>query len=230
MILDEHKQGSCLYSTLYGFRSSIIRNFSEDPFNIISLPFIATNDHKQELRSILLSSEQADIDIYPYVYAKITQVEIIKEQNTIKNLAREGYIGRGSGNITDRSVKRGFLFPAALTCEFHYIDTDIERSLMFIEQFLLAISVSNLSFTIIYDSAFEWVGNVSADSIVSIDEAVMDDPSSPAEIDVNLQLRIDTKLGFAKAAYKVNERAPDVDIQAVRSEVLAQMQNNPRLS
>lgn len=216
MLLDEERQGSCLYSTLYGFRSSVVRCFGKDPFNIRNMPFIATDDAKRAFRDSIINSKQPDTAAHPYVYSKISTVDIIRDQNPVKELSRLGYFGRGPGSITERSIKRGYLFPASIALEFHYIDSDLERTLHFIEQFLLISCTGGFSFTVLYDDSFEWVGNVEVESSVSITEAILEDSAMPGEMDIYMTVNIATKLGFAKSTYRVNERAPSVEIFTAR--------------
>lgn len=209
---------TCLLSTLYGLRSSIIRNFGSEPYNLKIVPIVMADNFKEPLQKMLNQTNKTSTVAHPYLYLDLTNIELLKDQNPIKNLHRDAYINRHM--TTDRSVSRGFLFPAALTLTSHYIDTDIERILSFIELFLLLANSGELNFTLVYGDSYEWVGTVSSDSNVSLNKAMLEDSAMPGEIDVTTNIRIDTKLGFVKSVYKVNKDAPTINNTLITSQLI----------
>lgn len=217
MILNEEMQGSCVYSTLYGMRGSLLKVFGENPYNLRRIPIIMSDDLKQPLREKLSMPQALKDSIkggntypYPYAYAKLQSITIVKDQNNIKNIARSGYIGNLS---TDNKISRGFLFPAALNCEFHYIDSDVLRAIYFAEKFLIIGNTGGLDFDITYDDSYKWTGVFNVDDTLSVNSVTLEDSSSPAETDVVCSIKINTKIGFIKSVTKTNERMPFIDIK-----------------
>jgi hypothetical protein len=209
---EEKSSASAIYSTLYGLRSSLIRNFSTEPFNLRELPVVLTDNAKAALRRKLTTALQSDSLLHPYMYLELATVEAVKDQNAYKTIQKLGYVNRHVE--TASSLSRGFLFPAKISTNFHYVDNDIERTLQFVEQLLLLSHSGNLNFTLIYAGSHEWVGNVSCDDSVSFPKASLEDPSQPGELDVSITLSVDTKIGFVKSVYRVNEQAPTVNINS----------------
>jgi hypothetical protein len=204
---------TCLLSTIYGVRSSIIRNFGQEPYNIKRVPIVLADNFKEPLRKTLAESNQSAVVAHPYLYLDLTTVELVKDQNTIKNIHRTGYVNRTI--TTDRHVSRAFLMPANITLTLHFIDSDIERILSFIELFLLSTSCGDMNFTLVYGEGYEWVGDVSCDSTMSISKASLEDSSMPGEVDVTTELKVATKLGFIKGVYKVNAQAPTLNLSSL---------------
>jgi hypothetical protein len=201
---------TCLLSTLYGLRSSIIRNFSQEPYNIRVVPVVLADNFKEPLRKMLAESHQTTVAVHPYLYLDLNMIELVKDQNPVKNLHRSGYVNR---NITsDRHVSRAFLMPASMSLTMHYLDSDVERILSFIEMFLLLSSCGEMNFTLIYGEGYEWVGDVTCDSSMNLSKASLESTSMPGEIDVTTELKIATKLGFVKSVFKVNNDAPTLNL------------------
>jgi hypothetical protein len=209
-VISEELNGSCLYSTLYGLRSSLLRHFSKEPFSIKEIPVILTVDSKRLLRKKISTAVQSDVASHPYLFLELNTIEAIKDQNAYKTLQKTGYFQHTQA--TGSSLMRSFLFPAKISITLNYLDNDIERSLRFVEDILLLTHTGNMNYTIVYADGYEWVGNVTADTSVLFNKIDLESNATPSELVITYPMYIDTKIGFLKAGYRLGEQGVTVDI------------------
>lgn len=191
---------SCLYATLYGFREML-----DQQLELKNVPVVVHDNAKNALRKKIQEKLKSGLIAYPYGFIEIASVEINRDLGPIKQIQRSGYLSNPL-SATDATVLRGFLFPAKLSVVLHYINSDVEATLLFAESIALISILGGLDFTINYGQEFKWCCRVLLDGPVTIPKKTLEDPSLPAEDEIVISGLIETRIGFTRPIAKINNQ------------------------
>jgi hypothetical protein len=181
-----------LFLTLIGFRKSVMQHLG-----VTDLPLIPNENKKLEMRR---SSNPS----YPYGYMALRSMEVVRDQQPSKAIQK--YSSSGTlDRITNAMVSKGFLFPAKLSVELHYLDNDFKRIVNIVEKLCIFGAIDALSFEISMPEGPHWVVEVRLnEGPVDIPESMIDNPAEPDAWDVQTVFELHTRVGVVKSVPKVN--------------------------
>ncbi len=183
-----------LFATLYGFRKSLM-----SALGISALPMITHNDTKAVLKREHGPS-------YPYAYFRLADVRVKRDEQNLKLIRRHASSIQLS-DFTNATITKGFLFPAELNVEVHWIHNNIVDTVNFVEKIGILSGVDGFSFTVHVPGISKdgWTASVSMDdSPIAIPPAELEDASNPSAYDISFNLTIRTKSGIMKEVPKIN--------------------------
>jgi len=193
-ILDKN---SPAYLTLLGFR-----NLCQRFFRIKELPLIQSQDVKREMRQGV-DSQNVNMERYPYSYFALTNLALTKDQQSLKNIARNS-TGYTLEEIANAMVKKAFMFPASIGVELHYISNDLVDAVDFSTRTLILAQTGKLNFKITHEGA-EWtVVVVPQSEDVSFSRTDKDNEADPEAMDLVISFSLQTRLGSMRDVPKVN--------------------------
>lgn len=191
---------SCLYATLYGFREML-----DQQLELKNVPVVMHDNAKNALRKKVQEKLKSGLLVYPYGFIEVESIEINRDLNPVKQIQRSGYLSNPL-SATDATVLRGFLFPTRLAVTLHYINSDVEATLLFAESIALISILGGLDFTINYGKEFIWSCRVLLDGPVTIPKKTLEDAALPAEDEIIISGTIETRIGFTRPIAKINNK------------------------
>lgn len=195
-------KNSAAYITLYTFRESVKRFFGLDEF-----PLIQSNDVKREVRkSVGVDDPNHSVSaVYPYSYWSLSDIGLVKDQQTIKGIARNS-LGHTLDELQNSIVKKAYLFPSSINVEMHYLTKDLIGATDFITRALIVGHSGKLNSEVQMDGAKWFVTITMTSESVSIPRSEKDNEADPEAMDLVVSFRIDTKLGVMRDVPKINNR------------------------
>lgn len=190
------KQSTSLKASLFGVQRQIRRGFGLNRF-----VFSMHNNPKQGIRA--LNNQSTD---YPYGWFKINTFGLNREFiANAKNIGRAGSgyaIGKEPTNAT---VVRNYYLPVALSGSLYIKFMDMEQSLLFIQQMLIAHATEMLGFELEMPTT-KWTVRflIEGDSIPFPNIEDLDDGSTPGSFELEIPFTIQTKIGFNLDTAKIN--------------------------
>lgn len=180
-----------LFLSLVGFRQSISRHLG-----IRTLPMIMHDNAKAVMRR-----EQAD---YPYGFFRINSIEVKKDQQVVKTIKRHGS-AITLDDITNATISKGYLFPATIAIELHFIHNNPQEVLLTVEKAAILGAVDAFSFEASMPGVGSWqVGVILDEGPIQIPAAEIENESEPSAHDITLSFQMNTRLGVTKAVPKIN--------------------------
>lgn len=203
MLMDEIDSGA-LFCALYGAK----RTF-EKSLNLDNIYFILHNNKK----AALVNNPKSD-PTKPYGFFTLGSLKIVKDYGNNKSI-RKGGITHSQNNFayvnsaTNATIHNFFMFPAQISCEFHYYNNDIKALTKFIEVFAILSVTDCFNFMVKINSEAQWVTRIEVtDDTISIPEMDLEDAANPASSEIVVPFTIHTKVGFIRDAAKVNSDRP----------------------
>lgn len=195
-------KNSAAFLTLYTFRESVKRFFGIEEF-----PLIQSNDVKREVKKSLGVDDpnHSVAGIYPYSYWSMSDVGLIKDQQTIKGIARNS-LGFTVDELQNAIVKKAYLFPSSINVEMHYVTKDLVDAINFSTRALLVGHSGKLNAKVQMDGAEWFVTIVMTSESIPIPRSDKDSEADPEAMDLVISFRIDTKLGVMRDVPKINNR------------------------
>jgi hypothetical protein len=195
-------QNSAAYLSLYTFREAI-KKF----FGIAEFPLIQSNDVKREVKKELGvdNPNHSVAGLYPYSYWSLSDIGLVKDQQTIKGIARNS-LGQSFDELQNAVLKKAYLFPSSINVEMHYVTKDLVDALNFSTRALLVAHSGKLNAKVEMDGASWFVTTVMTNDSVTIPRSDKENEADPEALDLVISFRIDTKLGVMRDVPKINNR------------------------
>lgn len=184
-----------LYASLLGLRKTLSShlNITEN------IPLITHNNQKSIFR-------RESVQKYPYSYILLNDFRIIRDQAPNKTIARRGsHISLSE--ITNSSVKKGYLFRSEINFEFHWIHNSITDVINFVEKITILGAIDGFTFNVKIPDIEEWVATVELpDNAITFPRNELEDPAEPSAMDVTVSMLLKTRAGIVRDVPKVNNR------------------------
>lgn len=195
---------SALFCSLYGAK----RTF-EKQLKLTDVYYILHNNHKAALT---LNTKRDPSK--PYGFFSMGSLAISKEYGNNKSIRRSGYTHSQNNfafvnSATNATIHNFFMFPAEISCEFHYYNNDIKELTRFLEVFAILAVTDCFNFMVKINEEAEWVVRVEiTDNMISIPEIDLESAENPATSEIVVPFVIHTKIGFVRDVAKVNSDRP----------------------
>jgi hypothetical protein len=182
-----------LFLTLIGFRKSVSQHLG-----ITDLPLVPNENKKIEMR-------RSPNPSYPYGYLTLRSMEVVRDQQHTKAIQKYSSGGNALNGITNAMVSKGYLFPAKLQVELHYLDNDFRRIINIAEKLCLFGAIDALSFKISMPDGPEWMVEARLnEGPIDIPEGMIDNAAEPDAWDIQAAFELHSKVGIVKSVPKVN--------------------------
>ncbi len=197
MKLIDEITSSALFASLYGTKRTFERSLGLN--NII---FVFHNNTKYRLSKDPNPS-------YPYYYFKVGSIGLARDEKFLKAIQRDGISSRGNNRFvqrtTDATVHKYFMFPARISCEFHYFHNDLVGMTKFLEAFLILSATESLNFVVTMSDEIKWICRIEmTDDTLSTPDADLENPADPASNEIVVNFILHTHIGFMRDVAKVN--------------------------
>jgi hypothetical protein len=196
-ILDKN---SAAYLTLYSFRESLKRFFQLD-----EIPLVQSQDVKREMKKGVDDPNRAVATKYPYAYFSLSSIGLVKDQQGIKQIARNS-LGMTLDDLANASIGKAYLFPAKIAVEFHYVTNDLVSAIDFSTKALIVTHSGKLNLRVELDGTSSIVGVTASSEEVSMPRSDKEAEGDPEGFDLAISFDIQCKLGVVKQVPKVNNR------------------------
>lgn len=203
LLIDEITSSS-LQCSLYG-----TKRMFERQLKLRDMLYIFTNNHKAPL----LRKKEIE---YPYAYFAMNSMRISKDDINVKALRRSGINHRSNGfnpvgGLTNATTQSYYMFPAKVSCDLHYFDSDIKRIIKFIEVMLILGVTDCFNFNVRLDNSAQWMTRIElTDDTITIPEYDLESPENPGASEIVIPFIIHTHIGFARDTAKVNSDRPTI--------------------
>lgn len=136
--------------------------------------------------------------VYPRSYLSLTSFEIQRDRRNsmaVKTLGVSNSL-RGANNETGNYLKKAKVFPVKLSMEFHYFDSDMDRTIFFVENLATLIAANSLNFILQIQDKFEHHVRIVFDDSLSIPVLQYSNDTDPNSIEISCNLTVDTFIGI----------------------------------
>lgn len=173
-------------------------------FDLKHLPLIQNNDVKRALRSFKETDpNRSTSDLYPYAYYSVSGLGVVRDGQPLKGLARAS-AGYTVDEVANATVKKAYLFPAAVTIEFHYVTNDLMRAIDFSSVALIVGQTGKLNSRVQFEGT-EWTVEIKMDSeSIPFPRTDKDNEVDPEAFDLVISFTVNSRIGRVRAVPKIN--------------------------
>lgn len=142
---------------------------------------------------------------YPRSYLALTSFEVQRDRRNNLAMKASGLSNgnRSANNETGNYIKRAKTYPVKMSFEFHYFDSDMDRSIFFVENLAALIASNSFSFTLIIQEKFEHQIRIFFDDAISIPLLQYSNDTDPNSIEITTNLYVDTFVGIIEDGARV---------------------------
>ena len=153
---------------------------------------------------------------YPYAYFQMNSLKLVKDTFHAKAIRRSGFSDRETNfqsvnRATNATINKFFMWPAEVSCDFHYFNSDIKQIIKFIEVFIILGGTDCFNFQVRLNENAQWITRIEiTDDTIQVPEYDLEDPVNPAATEIVIPFIIHTHIGFVRDVAKVNAEQPSI--------------------
>lgn len=155
---------------------------------------------------------------YPRSYLALTSFEVQRDRRNNLAMKASGLTNshRSANNETGNYIKKAKTYPVKMSFEFHYFDSDMDRSIFFVENLAALIASNSFCFTLVIQEKFEHQLRIFFDDSITIPLLQYSNDTDPNSIEITTNLYVDTFVGIIEDGARVFDISSEDAYQGAR--------------